>query len=87
MLNTTQFTKKNLTKRRSGNDRDYLNGKEDIHEKDINFQNKVRNIYLQEVKKDLNLKIIECASKDGEMSHAEEIFSKIIEVLKSNNII
>ena len=27
------FTKKNLTNQRLGDDRDYLNGKEDIHEK------------------------------------------------------
>ena len=81
------FTKKNLTKQRNGDDRDYLNGKEDIHEKDIDFQNRVRNVYLHEVKKDHNLKIIDCANKDGEMSKADDIFSKIIELLKSENII
>ena len=81
------FTKKNLTEQRNGDDRDYLNGKEDIHEKDIDFQNRVRNVYLHEVKKDLNLKIIDCANKDGEISKADDIFSKIIKLLKSENII
>lgn len=81
------FTKKNLTEQRKGDDRGYLNGKEDIHEKDIDFQDRVRNVYLHEVKKDKNLKIIDCTNKHGEMSEANEIFSKIIELLKTENII
>lgn len=77
----------NLTEQRDGEDRDYLNGKEDIHEKDIDFQNKVRNVYLREVEKDKNLKIINCANQEGEMSSSNEIFNKIIELLKTENII
>lgn len=82
-----EFTRSNLTKQRHGDDRDYLNGKEDIHEKDIDFQNKVRNVYLNAVKNDEHLKIINCVNDQGEMPAAKEIFSKIIELLKSNNII
>lgn len=82
-----EFTRKNLTEQRDGEDRDYLNGKEDIHEKDIDFQNKVRNVYLREVEKDKNLKIINCANQEGEMSSSNEIFNKIIELLKTENII
>lgn len=82
-----EFTKKNLTKERNGDDRDYLNGKEDIHEKDIDFQDKVRNVYLHEVKKDQNLKIINCANDTGEMAEAHEVFSKVINLLKSENLI
>ncbi|MBI9053374.1 MAG: dTMP kinase [Bacteroidales bacterium] len=82
-----EFTRKNLSEQRDGEDRDYLNGKEDIHEKDINFQDKVRNVYLREVEKDKNLKIINCANNTGEMSKSDEIFAKIIELLKSESII
>ena len=82
-----EFTRKNLTNQRQGDDRGYLNGKEDIHEKDIGFQEKVRNIYLHEVKKDSHLKIIDCADINGEMSDPKDIFSKILELLKSNNIL
>ncbi|MCK5168324.1 MAG: dTMP kinase [Bacteroidales bacterium] len=82
-----EFTKKNLTKQRAGDDRGYLNGKEDIHEKDIDFQDKVRNVYLHEVKKDQHLKIINCANEQGKMSESGDVFSKIIELLKSDNII
>jgi dTMP kinase len=81
------FTKRNLTKVRSGDDRDYLHGKEDIHEKDIDFQDKVRNVYLHEVKKDDHLKIIDCANEQGEMPEAHEIFEKVLNLLKSNNIL
>ena len=35
-----------LNQERVGDDRNYLNGKKDIHEADINFQSRVRNIYL-----------------------------------------
>lgn len=82
-----EFTKKNLTKERSGDDRDYLNGKEDIHEKDIDFQDRVRNIYLNEVKKENHLKIINCANEQGEMPEAQDIFNKILDLLKSENIL
>ena len=34
------FTEKNLTKTRTGNDRDYLNGTRDIHEESMVFQKK-----------------------------------------------
>ena len=82
-----EFTRKNLTKQREGTDRSYLEGKEDIHEKDINFQNEVREIYLKEVKKDKNLKIINCANSQGEISPAKDIFSKITGLLTSENIL
>ena len=82
-----EFTKKNLTNQRQGDDRDYLQGKDDIHEKDIDFQDKVRNVYLREVKKDKNLKIINCTNKKGEIETSDEIFSKILKLLKSENIL
>ncbi|MCK4746178.1 MAG: thymidylate kinase, partial [Bacteroidales bacterium] len=36
-----QFTTRKLTGERNGDDRDYLNGKADIHEQDLDFQKKV----------------------------------------------
>ncbi|GAI13283.1 unnamed protein product, partial [marine sediment metagenome] len=41
-----QFTRQKLKGERSGEDRDYLNGKTDIHEQDLDFQKKVRQVYL-----------------------------------------
>ncbi|MFO7844319.1 MAG: dTMP kinase [Bacteroidales bacterium] len=82
-----EFTKHNLTKRRSGDDRNYLNGKEDIHEKNIDFQNEVRSIYLNEAKNDSRLNIIKCADENGVMSEQQVVFNKLIDLLKQENII
>jgi len=51
-----------LNKKRKGEDRKYLNGKSDIHEKDINFQIKVRDNYLS-LKDYQGYQIIECFEK------------------------
>lgn len=82
-----EFTKQNLTKLRNGDDRSYLNGKEDIHEKDVNFQNEVRNVYLHEAKSDPILKIIDCADENGKMPEQQVISNKLINLLKKENII
>lgn len=82
-----EFTKQNLTKERNGDDREYLNGKEDIHEKDIDFQNEVRNVYLHEAENDPKLKIIDCADEKGQMPEQHVIFKKLINLLKKENII
>jgi dTMP kinase len=50
-----------LKQKREGDDRNYLNGKSDIHETNLNFQRKVRENYLA-LKNYDNFKIIECAS-------------------------
>jgi dTMP kinase len=49
---------KRLTEKRNGNDRDYLKGKTDIHEKDIEFQKRVRENYLA-LKYYDNFKVVE----------------------------
>ena len=61
------FTEKNLTKTRSGNDRDYLNGSRDIHEESMVFQKKVRDIYLRVSQSDKRLAVIDCNNPDGDM--------------------
>jgi len=61
---------KRLNENRNGNDREYLNGKSDIHEKDLEFQKKVRENYLM-LKTYDNFRIIET----GYLS-PEEIFNK-----------
>jgi len=51
---------------RVGEDRDYLNGKKDIHEQDINYQAKVRNIYLMLREYDtLNFTVIPAYNEQG----------------------
>jgi dTMP kinase len=74
-----QFTKERLTEIRKGDDRDYLQGKEDIHEKDLTFQEKVRQIYIKQEYVDSYFKIVECYNSDFSIKKPEEIFNLIID--------
>lgn len=71
------FVDKKLKENRAGDDRAYLKGKDDIHEADIEFQKRVREIYLGEVNRDQGFKRIDCSDSKGEMLPANDIFSKI----------
>ena len=55
-----QVVKERLETKREGNDRDYLQGKQDIHEADLDFQSRVRDNYLGLVGA-TSYKIIPCA--------------------------
>jgi dTMP kinase len=59
------FTEQKLSSTRSGNDRDYLNGNRDIHEESLNFQKKVRDIYLKVARSDDRLVVIDCNEGNG----------------------
>ncbi len=81
------FTTNSLTNIRSGNDRDYLKGKKDIHEADLGFQENVRQEYLSLIKTDSNFKLIKCYNNDGRMLQPDEIFEKLINELKLYKIV
>ncbi len=76
------FTKQKLTEHRSGNDRTYLQGQRDIHEEDLDFQNRVRNVYLSLESEDRFVRI-DCSNGDVMLS-PEEIFSKVRKVLNTS---
>ncbi len=71
------FTKSSLLKQRTGADRDYLLGQEDIHEADLEFQQKVRDVYLWQVDANEDFEQVNCADETGKMLEPEEIFSLI----------
>jgi dTMP kinase len=77
-----QFTVDRLTENRKGDDRDYLKGKEDIHEKDLSFQERVRQIYLKQEKIDSDFQIVKCYNEDNSIKKPDEIFDLIIEQVK-----
>ena len=81
------FTVMKLTKHREGSDRDYLQGSSDIHEENLSFQEKVRQVYLMQPKYDSNFVVIPCANEKGEMDIKENIFERILYLLKSKKII
>lgn len=69
------FTKKKLTGNRTGTDRDYLGGVRDIHEEDLDFQSRVRDIYL--TLEDINFVRINCCYDEDTMRSPDDIFSMI----------
>lgn len=71
------FVHKKLNENRKGGDREYLQGKQDIHEASIEFQSKVRDRYLKECKRDTDFVRIDCADSNGNMLPASDIFSLI----------
>ena len=81
------FAEKNLTKIRTGSDRNYLNGTKDIHEESMAFQKKVRDIYLRVSESDDLLAVVDCSSSVGTMLSPAEIFELIINIFKERNLI
>lgn len=77
------FTEKKLKETRTGDDREYLKGKEDIHEASIDFQVEVRKVYMGLAKEDKNFKIVDCKKNEKEILKPEEIFERLIAALES----
>ena len=82
-----RFTEEKLRNKRLGDDRTYLLGSNDIHESNLEFQKKVRDIYLMVAEADDNLQVINCRDDDNRMSAPEEIFEMILDKLKERNIL
>lgn len=81
------FTRKNLEKTRTGSDRDYLEGKEDIHEKSISFQEKVRQAYLDQSEEENDLRTIKCYDQANKILQSADILQKLTSLLKNEKII
>jgi dTMP kinase len=79
------FTETKLTSGRSGADRDYLNGRHDIHESSLDFQKRVRDMYLSVAEKDNRLAVVNCIDNRGNILPPEMIFQKIIAIIRSAN--
>jgi dTMP kinase len=72
------FTQRKLTEQRDGDDRQYLHGKQDIHEASLSLQERVRRVYLDQVSHDSRFRVIECTDEHGEMRAPEAIFERIM---------
>ena len=76
-----KFTENKLNEARNGSDRDYLEGKQDIHEANLDLQRQVREIYLEQQAVDANFKVVNCNHENGEMLAPQQIFEQIIQNL------
>ena len=77
------FVESKLKSQRGGVDREYLGGGQDIHEADIEFQKKVRNIYRRQCEIDPKFIRIDCSDENGDMLPPGAIFEKIQAVVDS----
>ncbi|MDR0420944.1 MAG: dTMP kinase [Prevotellaceae bacterium] len=75
------FTENKLNEARNGNDREYLKGKQDIHEENLELQRRVRQIYMEQQKTDEKFKIVNCTHENGDMLAPQQIFERIIDNL------
>ena len=71
------FVESKLTSNRGGEDRDYLEGGQDIHEADIEFQKRVRAMYQRQCELDPSFIRIDCSDEYGNMLPPNAIFEKI----------
>lgn len=76
-----EFTRRKLTGSRDGADRSYLNGQRDIHEEDLDFQQRVRDIYISLDGTDYFSRI-DCSNGET-MLPPDAIFQKVVDKLKS----
>ena len=71
------FVEKSLATHRQGDDRDYLQGAQDIHEANIHFQEAVRDLYRSEAARDPHFLRIDCGDAEGRMLPPDAIFTKV----------
>ncbi len=79
------FTKEQLENQRDGEDRSYLKGERDIHEEDLGFQERVRQIYLSLTEFVNDLVLIDCMDAAGAMLSPEAISQKITQHINHKN--
>ncbi len=82
-----EFTKNSLTNNRGGDDREYLEGKEDIHESSLQFQLDVKDVYIDLLKTEHDFFNVSCFDDNNAMLEPELIFSQISELLIKNKIV
>lgn len=71
------FVEQSLSQARSGTDRNYLGGAQDIHEASIAFQRDVRSLYLAQTQLDKRFLRIDCADENGNMLPPDAIFERV----------
>jgi dTMP kinase len=69
-----EFTREQLSLTRKGYDRDYLNGRQDIHEENLDFQKKVKEVYHSIALSAGDVRLINCSGTDGKVLSPDQIF-------------
>ena len=74
-----EFTRQQLNNARDGDDRAYLKGEKDIHEENMDFQERVRQVYLSLQDHVEDLELIHCMDDTGNMLTPETISDLIVQ--------
>jgi dTMP kinase len=82
-----RFTEEKLGSQRQGEDRSYLLGNRDIHESSLDFQKRVRDVYIEVATEDSYLQVIKCYNAANAILTPDEIFHLILNKLKEKNIL
>jgi dTMP kinase len=78
------FTVAKLKSQRSGDDRNYLKGMKDIHESDLDLQQRVREVYVEQTGIDSRFILIDCVDAvSKKMKTPQCIHQEIVEVINS----
>jgi len=80
------FVKNNLSSKRTGEDRYYLNGKKDIHENDLILQKNVHFEYEKLISEKKDIVTLDCFFGD-EILSPEAIHNKVIELLYKKSLL
>jgi len=72
-----EFTMEKLSLAREGNDRNYLGGRQDIHEEDLEFQKKVNDVYHAIALSAGDVQVIDCSGKDRKVLPPDKIFDQV----------
>ena len=78
------FVEESLQAQRNGSDREYLHGASDIHEADIDFQRRVRDIYRRQAELDPSFITVDCSDAEGRMLPPDSIFERIRKVVDAH---
>jgi dTMP kinase len=82
-----EFTRKKLQEPRVGDERDYLKGKTDIHEDNLDFQLSVKETYLKAVERDENFISLKCYDQTNDILPPNQILNNIINIILNKHII
>jgi dTMP kinase len=81
------FISQKLRDAREGADRDYLEGKADIHEKSLDLQKRVEREYLQLVAENADFHLIDCFAERGQTLPPGQIHRKILQLLREKKML
>ncbi|MGB0840059.1 MAG: dTMP kinase [Chitinophagales bacterium] len=79
--------KRSLSNTRAGDDRAYLEGKTDIHEANLDFQEQVRQEYLAMVEEQTDFHAVSCYDTTGHFLPPETIHEAIKEQMRRNGLL